>query len=114
MNAILTDEPAELTEPGRAALAPLERLARRCLEKDPEQRFQSARDLAFALEAYGGSVPVPAVEIDPYLATLRADPRFTALMTKLRTECDGYGMVWRDLQRWGAGPRSLPSPAGAR
>lgn len=60
MNAILTDEPPGLPEPGRAALHPLERLARRCLEKDPEQRFQSARDVAFALEAYGASVPVRA------------------------------------------------------
>ena len=30
---------------------PLERVVRRCLEKQPEQRFQSASDLAFALEA---------------------------------------------------------------
>src|SRR6266542_2149614 len=58
MNAILKDEPPELPEAGRSALAPLERLARRCLEKDPEQRFQSARDLAFALEAYSGAVPL--------------------------------------------------------
>ena len=35
--------------------AALERVVRRCLEKDPEERFQSARDLAFALEALAGT-----------------------------------------------------------
>ena len=33
----------------------LERIVRRCLEKNPEQRFQSARDLSFALSAFSGS-----------------------------------------------------------
>src|ERR1019366_520393 len=35
------------------AIAPpaLERVVQRCLEKNPEERFQSARDLAFALDA---------------------------------------------------------------
>ena len=31
------------------------RVVKRCLEKDPEQRFQSASDLAFALEALSES-----------------------------------------------------------
>ena len=31
------------------------RVVKRCLEKDPEQRFQSAADLAFALEALSES-----------------------------------------------------------
>ena len=35
--------------------AALERVVRRCLEKDPEERFQSARDVAFALEALAGT-----------------------------------------------------------
>ena len=33
----------------RASPPALERIVRRCLEKNPEERFQSARDLAFAL-----------------------------------------------------------------
>ena len=33
----------------------LERIVRRCLEKNPEQRFQSARDLSFALSALSGT-----------------------------------------------------------
>jgi len=32
----------------------LDRIVRRCLEKDPPQRFQSARDLGFAIEALSG------------------------------------------------------------
>src|SRR6202041_2988712 len=32
-----------------------ERLRRRCLEKKPQQRFQSARDLAFDLEGLSGT-----------------------------------------------------------
>jgi serine/threonine-protein kinase len=46
--AILKDEPPDLD--GATGLITLNRIARRCLEKDPEQRFQSARDLAFALD----------------------------------------------------------------
>ena len=32
----------------------LERVVNHCLEKNPEERFNSARDLAFALEAVSG------------------------------------------------------------
>jgi serine/threonine protein kinase len=49
MTAILKEEPAEVpaTRPVTPALA---RIVRRCLEKNPAMRFQSADDLAFALE----------------------------------------------------------------
>ena len=56
MIAILKEEPPELPEETRGLAMPLERIARRCLEKDKEERFQRARDLAFALEAYAGVV----------------------------------------------------------
>jgi eukaryotic-like serine/threonine-protein kinase len=56
MNAILTAEPPEIPAREASAISPaLERIVRRCLEKEREQRFQSARDLAFALEAVEGS-----------------------------------------------------------
>ena len=51
MNAILKQEPPEL----EGALPPLDRIIHRCLEKKPEERFQSALDLAFALESLSGS-----------------------------------------------------------
>src|SRR5262249_25522085 len=56
LSAILKEDPTEDSE-GAPALPPaLVRLVRRSLEKSPDDRFQSARDLAFALEsAVGGS-----------------------------------------------------------
>ena len=55
MSAILKEEPPELD--GLAAKIPpaLDRVLRHCLEKNPEERFQSARDLAFALRDVSGA-----------------------------------------------------------
>jgi serine/threonine protein kinase len=50
MNAILKEEPPELSESGLSVLPGLERIVRHCMEKEPGLRFQSARDLAFDLE----------------------------------------------------------------
>ncbi len=50
MSAILKEDPPELTGMQRHVPPALERVVRRCLEKSPEERFQSARDLGFALE----------------------------------------------------------------
>ena len=56
MTAILKEDPSELARPD---VPPgLELVLRHCLEKRPEERFQSARDIAFALKAVsGGSSP---------------------------------------------------------
>ncbi|HET9529649.1 MAG TPA: protein kinase [Blastocatellia bacterium] len=51
MNAILKEEPEELTETNARINPALERIARRCLEKKAERRFQSTSDLCFAIEA---------------------------------------------------------------
>jgi eukaryotic-like serine/threonine-protein kinase len=50
MNAILKQEPPELTHASKEFPPVLDRIVRRCLEKSPDQRFRSAQDLAFALE----------------------------------------------------------------
>jgi Tol biopolymer transport system component len=55
MTAILKEDPPELSELDPTVSPGLERIVRRCLEKHPEQRFQSAKDLAFALEALTGT-----------------------------------------------------------
>jgi hypothetical protein len=55
MTAILKEEPPELTDTGWQGPIGLQRILSRCLEKAPERRFQSASDLAFAIEALSGS-----------------------------------------------------------
>jgi len=68
MNAILKEEPPELSIAHHALPPAIDRIVRRALEKDPAERFQSARDFGFALEALtgtSGSMP----------ATVAAAPR---------------------------------------
>jgi eukaryotic-like serine/threonine-protein kinase len=54
MTAILKDDVPELGETTAKISPQLERLVRRCLEKRPERRFQSASDLSFAIESLSG------------------------------------------------------------
>ncbi len=67
MSAILSKEPPDLSETNRSIAPGLERVVRHCLEKNPEERFHSAHDLAFDLQALSGdssagarAVPAPA------------------------------------------------------
>ena len=67
LSAILKEEPAQLSASGRSLPPALGRMVDRCLEKDPAERFQSARDLAFNLELLsreetgsGAAVALPA------------------------------------------------------
>ena len=63
MTAILNDEPPSISQLVQSTPPGLQRVVHRCVEKNPEQRFQSAADLAFALEAIsesGISGPVSA------------------------------------------------------
>jgi serine/threonine protein kinase len=66
MNAILKEDVPELSASGGHVSPGLDRIIRRCLEKKPERRFQSASDLAFAIEALSATsgvsqaVPVTA------------------------------------------------------
>jgi len=55
VSAILKEDPPELSATGRDIPPALERIVRHCLEKNPEERFQSARDLAFDLQNISGT-----------------------------------------------------------
>ena len=56
MTAILREDPPEIGESGWQQGAPgLQRILGRCLEKNVERRFQSASDLAFAIESLSGA-----------------------------------------------------------
>jgi Tol biopolymer transport system component/tRNA A-37 threonylcarbamoyl transferase component Bud32 len=50
LNALLTEDAPELPPLNPSVTPALDRVVRHCLEKDPAQRFQSARDVVFALE----------------------------------------------------------------
>jgi eukaryotic-like serine/threonine-protein kinase len=51
MTAILKEEPPDPAASGVVIAPAVQRIINRCLEKRPEERFQSARDLSFALES---------------------------------------------------------------
>jgi serine/threonine protein kinase len=68
MSAILNEDPAGVSQITQTVPPALQRVVYRCLEKNPAQRFQSASDLAFALEslsesgstgAYSAGKPAP-------------------------------------------------------
>jgi eukaryotic-like serine/threonine-protein kinase len=65
MTAILNDEPPGISQVAQTTPPGLQRLVHRCMEKNAEQRFQSASDLAFALDALSdsGSSPMAAVDV---------------------------------------------------
>ena len=63
MSAILKADPLEIPAASVAITGPIEPLLRHCLEKQPEERFQSARDLAFQVQAIAaGALSTGSVE----------------------------------------------------
>jgi serine/threonine protein kinase/Tol biopolymer transport system component len=58
MTAVLREEPADSNLEHAAIPAPYQDIVHHCLEKEPENRFQSAKDLVFALQTVSGSSPV--------------------------------------------------------
>src|SRR6202044_571348 len=74
ISSILKEEPPDFSATGRDVSPMLERIVHHCLEKDPAARFQSARDVAFALEALSSvsslttgvlATPAPAIAAPP-------------------------------------------------
>ena len=63
MTAVLKEDPPELSDSGHPVSPALDRIVRRCLEKSPDQRFQSAKDLSFALGAFSGTDTSAAARI---------------------------------------------------
>jgi Tol biopolymer transport system component len=103
MSAVLREDPPELSLTNQTLPAGLERIVRHCLEKNPEQRFQSARDLAFDLEALSG-FSEPRLE-PPAQTTQRA--RRSARAIALAAVAAALGLLagWRI---WSVPPASPP------
>ena len=60
MTAILKEDPPEPSESGARIPPGIDRILHHCLEKSPQERFQSARDAAFDLQSLSGALAVPA------------------------------------------------------
>src|SRR5262245_37265659 len=98
MSAILRQDPVALAHRVPAVPAGLERIVRRCLEKEPAARFRSAHDLAFALDVFasaGAAASAPGTT-----AAGKAPPRFTRLtyrnghVSSARFTPDGHAVVY--------------------
>src|SRR5262249_40022114 len=70
MSAILRADPPELPE---TVPPPIRQLVRHCLEKEPDRRFQSAKDLAFQLHSYASGA-ISTVASTPALKAPRPRP----------------------------------------
>jgi serine/threonine protein kinase len=79
LRAIIKEEPDSLHDSMAGRVPPAcGRIVARCLEKNPERRFQSARDLAFALDSLSGLTAVTPLPEAP-----RSAPRFGWLRAPL-------------------------------
>jgi len=65
MTAILREDPPEISRVGGSVPPALERIVQRCLEKNPTERFQSARDLGFSLDALSSLSESSSVAVGP-------------------------------------------------
>jgi hypothetical protein len=105
MIAIVKEDPPDLAA-ARTDLPPaIDRIVRHSLEKNPHERFQSARDVAFALEALSGSgaakTPVPA--------ELPSQPRRQSLLLKLVAGLAAAAIVFFIGRQTVAIPPPVPS-----
>ena len=107
MSAILKEDPPDLSATNQNLPPGLERVVRHCLEKDPTARFQSARDLAFDLEALSGTSATSAATLAA--ATGKPGPRIGRLwLASLTAAALAAGAVAAHFL-WRPAPPSTPT-----
>jgi eukaryotic-like serine/threonine-protein kinase len=104
MSAILREEPPDLSVTNQGISPGLDRVVRHCLEKNPAQRFHSAHDVAFALEALSG------------LSAPRLEPARTPILARLPSRLATAGLLaalaiglFAGRLIWSRGPESHPT-----
>jgi Tol biopolymer transport system component/tRNA A-37 threonylcarbamoyl transferase component Bud32 len=105
MNAILTAEPAPMSDGAKQIPLGLESVVLHCLEKSPGDRFQSAQDVAFALEAAGVAAGAAIAAPPPVPAWRKYGPWIGAAAAAL-----AVGVLAG--RYWLAAKRPLPSVEG--
>ena len=78
MSSILRDEPPDPRKLTRELPADVVRVILHCLKKEPDQRFQSARDLSFNLKAILAGAPITTLSLPHPAARSRALRRIAA------------------------------------
>jgi serine/threonine protein kinase len=96
MSAILKEDPPDLSVTNQTIPPGLDRIVRHCLEKSPEQRFHSAHDVAFDLEALSG-LSTPRLEPSKFQIPARLPSRVmgAALLAVLAIGLFGGRLIWR-------------------
>src|SRR5262249_60138938 len=106
MAAILKEDPPDLSATNKSVSPGLERIVRHCLEKNPERRFQSARDLAFGLESLSsasGAAAAPGIAVasrrwrKPLVAAFLFALAAIALWAYLPSRQNGSGPSYKRL-----------------
>ena len=83
LNAILKEEPPRLSHTNPSIAPAYERVVRHCLEKNPEERFQSARDLAFDLRSLSEVSDLKEPTVEPVTVRPRRRWRLAAVIAAL-------------------------------
>ena len=110
MTAILKEDPPELSEIDHPVSPGLERIVRRCLEKQPEQRFQSAKDLAFALEALTGTTSISKTAAQAAIAVSPEKRRWPVFVAAAAV----IGLALGSAITWYLRPAPAPPPTFTR
>ena len=101
LSAVLREDPTEGLATGPGLAAGLLRVVRRCLEKAPEDRFQTARDLAFALE---GATTEPSRALTGEAVPRSRQHRAPVMLLALA------GVLAGAVAAWWLGRTSAPAP----
>jgi len=98
MSAILREEPPPLEDSGVVLPPGLDRIVRHCLEKNPKERFQSAQDVAFALETLSSASHPPSTPAKAAVGDGKAR-RNAGFMAIIAVAILAIAAVWWQIDR---------------
>jgi TolB-like protein/Tfp pilus assembly protein PilF len=106
VSATLQDDPPDLLDTGAQIPPDFDRIISHCLEKKPEERFQSARDLAFALRTISTSTGIPQSSPAATAPASRSLIQYLIAIAAVVLVLAGAGFLW-----WALRPSALRSIA---